>query len=144
MPITINGSGTVTGISAGGLPDGCITTADLDSAVPVAKAWVNFNGAGAVAIRASYNVSSITDNGEGDYTVTFTTALADANYCFNLSANDNGTTTSGGQSDGFAYGSWKRGANSCVYSTGSMRFQIGFPGNTVLYDQTHINVAIFR
>jgi hypothetical protein len=45
-----------------------------------AKAWVNFNGTGTVAIRAQYNVSSITDNGTGDYTVNFTTALADANY----------------------------------------------------------------
>ena len=92
MPITINGSGTVTGISAGGLPDACITTDDIAAAAVttaklgtseasgLAKAWVNFNGTGTVAIRASYNVSSITDNGTGDYTVNFTTALADANY----------------------------------------------------------------
>jgi hypothetical protein len=45
-----------------------------------AKAWVNFNGTGTVAIRASFNVSSITDNGAGDYTVNFTTPLVDANY----------------------------------------------------------------
>jgi hypothetical protein len=45
-----------------------------------AKAWVNFNGTGTVAIRASYNVSSITDNGTGDYTVNFTNAFADTNY----------------------------------------------------------------
>jgi hypothetical protein len=45
-----------------------------------AKAWVNFNGTGTVAIRASFNVSSITDNGTGDYTVNFTTAMVDANY----------------------------------------------------------------
>lgn len=44
------------------------------------RAWVNFNGTGTVAIRASFNVSSITDNGTGDYTVNFTNALADANY----------------------------------------------------------------
>lgn len=44
------------------------------------RAWVNFNGTGTVAIRASFNVSSITDNGTGDYTVNFTTALPDANY----------------------------------------------------------------
>ena len=98
MPITINGSGTVTGISAGGLPDDCITTAEIAAAAVttaklgsseasgLAKAWVNFNGTGTVAIRASYNVSSITDNGTGDYTVNFTTALADANYCAVLSA----------------------------------------------------------
>ena len=44
------------------------------------RAWVNFNGTGTVAIRASGNVSSITDNGVGDYTVNFTAALVDANY----------------------------------------------------------------
>jgi hypothetical protein len=46
----------------------------------MARAWVNFNGTGTVAIRASGNVSSITDNGTGDYTVNFTTAMPDANY----------------------------------------------------------------
>ena len=106
MPITIAGSGTITGISAGGLPDdsiiaadiaaGAVTTAKvadanitaakLDGAqsgsapIYAARAWVNFNGTGVVAIRASGNVSSITDNGVGDYTVNFTTAMADANY----------------------------------------------------------------
>lgn len=45
-----------------------------------AKAWVNFNGTGTPAIRTGFNVSSITDNGTGDYTINFTTALADANY----------------------------------------------------------------
>jgi hypothetical protein len=49
--------------------------------VYTAKAWVNFNGTGTVAIRAAGNVSSITDNGTGTYTVNFTTAIADANYC---------------------------------------------------------------
>jgi len=44
------------------------------------RAWVNFNGTGTVAIRASFNVSSITDNGVGLYTVNFTNALTDANY----------------------------------------------------------------
>jgi len=49
------------------------------------RAWVNFNGLGTVAIRASGNVSSITDNGTGDYTVNFTTAMPDANYAANCS-----------------------------------------------------------
>ena len=99
MPISIAGSGTITGISAGGLPDDCITTAEIAAnAVTTAKlgsaeqsglckAWVNFNGTGTVAIRASYNVSSITDNGVGDYTVNFTTAMVDTNYCVNFSVN---------------------------------------------------------
>ena len=52
-----------------------------------AKAWVNFNGTGTVAIRDDFNVSSITDNGTGDYTITFTTSMANVNYvvCGNAS-----------------------------------------------------------
>lgn len=56
------------------------------------RAWVNFNGTGTVAIRASGNVSSITDNGTGDYTVNFTTAMPDANYSIAL-----GSGTLGGR-----------------------------------------------
>jgi hypothetical protein len=53
------------------------------------RAWVNFNGTGTVAIRASGNVSSITDNGTGDYTVNFTTAMPDVNYAFQGSVESN-------------------------------------------------------
>jgi hypothetical protein len=45
-----------------------------------AKAWVSFNGSGTVAIRSSFNVSSITDNSTGDYTVTFTNAMTNSDY----------------------------------------------------------------
>jgi hypothetical protein len=45
-----------------------------------AKAWWNFNGTGTIALRASYNVASLTDNGVGDYTIVFTTVLSSANY----------------------------------------------------------------
>lgn len=55
------------------------------------RAWVNFNGTGAVAIRASGNVSSITDNGTGDYTVNFTTNMPDANYAIMVSHNQQST-----------------------------------------------------
>ena len=51
-----------------------------DASVGVCRAWVNFNGTGTVAIRAAFNVSSITDNGTGDYTVNFTTSMPDVNY----------------------------------------------------------------
>jgi hypothetical protein len=66
----------------------------------IAKAWVNFNGIGTVAIRGSFNVSSITDNGAGDYTVNFTTAMPNVNYSLtgNCSANNTfptAATTSG-------------------------------------------------
>jgi|21_taG_2_1085346.scaffolds.fasta_scaffold14562_2 hypothetical protein len=47
----------------------------------IAKVWVNFNGTGTIAIRDSYNVSSVSDNGTGDYTVNFSTAMSDTNYC---------------------------------------------------------------
>ena len=59
-----------------------------------AKAWVNFNGTGTVAIRASYNVSSISDNAVGDYTVNFATAMTDVNYnaVFGVGAQTGGQT----------------------------------------------------
>jgi hypothetical protein len=92
MPITIDGSGTITGAStlATTVASPTLTTPNIDSAqfatvtgtAPIypCRAWVNFNGTGTVAIRASGNVTSITDNGTGDYTVNFTTALPDTNY----------------------------------------------------------------
>jgi len=68
------------------LPDrsGTVATTDSTGDAPMysARAWVNFNGTGTVAIRASGNVSSITDNGTGDYTINFTTAMQDTNYAF--------------------------------------------------------------
>jgi hypothetical protein len=64
---------TISGSSGIVFPD--LTT--MQTGQQAVKAWVNFNGTGTVAIRAGYNVSSITDNGVGDYTVSFTTAMAD-------------------------------------------------------------------
>jgi hypothetical protein len=61
-----------------------------------ARAWVNFNGSGTVAIRAAVNVSSITDGGTGNYRVNFTTAMPDANYvtvC--TAARNDGNNTNG-------------------------------------------------
>src|SRR5210317_1784245 len=52
-----------------------------------AKAWVNFNGIGVVAIRDSFNVSSVTDNGTGDYTVNFTNSMPDDNYSVSICCN---------------------------------------------------------
>jgi hypothetical protein len=56
-----------------------------------AKSWVNFNGTGTIAVRASFNISSLTDNNTGTYSINFTNALADANYSFVF----NGGGTSG-------------------------------------------------
>ena len=80
----------LTKIQSLGITDGTIVNADINASAAIAgtklsgvndaKAWVNFNGTGTVAIRASFNVSSITDGGTGIYTVNFTNALADANF----------------------------------------------------------------
>jgi len=53
-----------------------------------AKAWVNFNGKGTIAINDDFNVSSIGDNGTGRYTVNFTTAMSNANYAVAVSGSD--------------------------------------------------------
>ena len=74
MSITV-GSSTIT-VNSGAVMADPPGTAGLF----FARAWVNFNGTGTVAIRASGNVSSITDVGPGDYTVNFTTNITDANY----------------------------------------------------------------
>lgn len=72
-----------------GLPNSTLVKTALNAtgAAPIyaCRAWVNFNGTGTVAIRASGNVSSITDNGVGNYTVNFTTAMPDANFATNSS-----------------------------------------------------------
>ena len=88
MPIsTISQAGLDAPIS---LTSPTLTTPNINSAqIPtvsgtaplyMCRAWVNFNGTGTVAIRGSGNVSSITDNGTGDYTINFTTSMTDANY----------------------------------------------------------------
>ena len=58
----------------------------------MARAWVNFNGTGTVAIRAAHNVTSITDNGTGAYTVNFTAAMADADYAILATSGDGAGT----------------------------------------------------
>lgn len=58
-----------------------------------AKAWVNYKGMATVGIRASFNVSSVTYNSTGDYTINFSTAMADANYATLVSAGRNGVNS---------------------------------------------------
>ena len=67
-------------IIASNISDGTTSVASTYVVNGSAKAWVNFNGTGTVAIRRALNVSSLTDNGTGDYTVNFTAAMSDANY----------------------------------------------------------------
>jgi hypothetical protein len=102
----------------------------------IAKAWVNFNGTGTIAIGASYNVSSITDNGVGDYSVNFTTALADTSYAFSLDAQ----TASAG-SAAYGYETW-----STAVSTTSLRvrFTTNTNGGTTAADSSLFNVMVFR
>jgi hypothetical protein len=97
------------------------------------RAWVNFNGTGTVAIRASGNVTSITDNGTGDYTVNFTTAMPDTNYaCCGMSTyrgvvvTFNLNTTSGGVAP----------------ATGSVR--INSSTASADFDSPLITVGVFR
>ena len=100
------------------------------------RAWVNFNGTGTVAIRASGNVTSITDNGTGDYTVNFTTAMPDINYSVNGTAQFG---TSGGSQSLVAVKS-----AATPYLTTSINI-VGVRSETAaLTDFVAINVAIFR
>ena len=99
-----------------------------------AKAWVNFNGTGTVAIRASGNVSSITDLGTGVYTVNFTTAMADANYATTLATGLNA-------SNGFNISS------PLIAPTNSVRvYTYGAVGTGAgaYLDTSEIDVSIFR
>jgi len=100
-----------------------------------AKAWVNFNGTGTVAIRASFNVSSITDNGSGDYTVNFTTAMPDANYSIAGNA---------------GYGAGGSGrylsapdSTATLMTTTQLRFQTVYAYNSP-QDCQFVTLAIFR
>lgn len=99
-----------------------------------AKAWVNFNGTGTVAIRAQLNVSSITDNGVGNYTVNFTTALPDTNYCVAGSADDIASST---------LGTYFVPHNGTAPTTTAVRIRTlnSTPNYT---DRESVNVAIFR
>jgi hypothetical protein len=104
------------------------------------RAWVNFNGTGTVAIRASGNVSSITDNGTGEYTINFTTALADADYAtISTMGSRNGTWSygqtaiSGAKNTGDYIGSYSTTAVSIVTTQ-----------NTIGSDRDVICVSVFR
>ena len=122
-----------------------LTTPNIDSAqfatvsgtAPIypCRAWVNFNGVGTVAIRASGNVSSITDNGTGDYTVNFTTAISDANY----------STVGSCIFNGGSVGSIVTPATTAgTPTTSTMRFSVRSSVSAAVQDYEGINIAIFR
>jgi hypothetical protein len=104
------------------------------------RAWVNFNGTGTIAIRGSGNVTSITDNGVGDYTVNFTTAMPDANYAMCGSIRNTQT-----------YAQVQSGAPTIAQSTAptTSAIRINTPtmgdGNTrANIDSDYVSVSIFR
>jgi hypothetical protein len=101
------------------------------------RAWVNFNGTGTVAIRAAGNVSSITDNGTGRFTVNFTTALPDANYAAFV------TIASSNLQFGCMISSSSSLGAADTKTTTALQVRVVSDGGT-LGDPNDINVAIFR
>lgn len=102
------------------------------------RAWVNFNGTGTVAIRGSGNVSSITDNAAGDYTVNFTTAMPDTNYGFGLGAHGNTSDSNNGYVTGFP------SASGGYTPTASALRVRGVNGANAVIDLVTVTVSIFR
>jgi hypothetical protein len=157
MPITINGAGSLTGITAGGLPDASIVTADIaDANITAAKlsgaqtgsapiygcrAWVNFSGTGSTgfnqSINGSGNVSSVFKTGVGEYKINFTTPMQDANYCYTCSA-----TSDSLQNTGLIVVSASYSVLNNAVSTGFIEIISSRNGSRI--DATSITVAIFR
>ena len=99
------------------------------------RAWVNFNGTGTVAIRASGNVSSITDNGVGLYTVNFTTALPDSNYAVVIYNNAESGTGQQSFNNQFLGGAGARATTSVAVASYN---------TTALTDSALFDVVVFR
>jgi flagellar capping protein FliD len=107
-----------------------------------AKAWVNFNGTGTVAIRAAFNVTSITDNGTGDYTVNFTTAMVDSNYAASIVSQ--GTNTSNLWGPVIFAGTSTGGAQFVAPTASAVRFSTWTSTLSGQADSGIVNVVIFR
>jgi hypothetical protein len=99
------------------------------------RAWVNFNGTGTVAIRDDFNVSSITDNGTGDYTVNFSNALSDSNFSF-VGSTEGDAANNGTHHLVLPFGYSPSASSVRVWSAST---DVGG-----LFDKTYISVAIFR
>ena len=99
-----------------------------------AKVWVNFNGTGTVAIRASFNVNTITDNSTGNYTVNFSNSMSDANYCAMVSPGNN---AGGGQ------GSWCTIYDDVTTLSGSCRVAT-YSNSGTFQDTEQMFFAVFR
>ena len=115
------------------LRDGAGNTGSATDAIKgSARAWVNFNGVTTASIRASYNVSSVTRNGTGDYTVNFSTAMPDANYAIAISAH---RTTAAPRDSYCSEGAAKSNFAAQVLTSNSAMAAIDFE---------RINLAVFR
>jgi hypothetical protein len=125
MGMKVNGTSGLT------FPD---TTTLASAGQASVRAWVNFNGTGTVAIRASYNVTSITDNNTGEYTVNFTAAIQDANYSTQL-------TCQGSAGTSRVFGAVKIGASQTASSVAVI--SVDEPAG-VATDPLSFYVAIFR
>jgi len=102
------------------------------------RAWVNFNGSGTPAIRASGNVTSITDNGTGDYTVNFTSAMPDINY-----SSVGSCSPDSAPSQAVVIMDFSANSNSVVApTTSALRLSTTVIG--AAKDATYISIAIFR
>ena len=107
------------------------------------RAWVNFNGTGTVAIRDSGNVSSITDNGTGNYTINFSANMPDTNYCVN-------GTCLGGSTAGSNYIIFggKNANTSNTQTVSAVQITLAYvsstSGNGGLLDHNVISASIFR
>lgn len=98
------------------------------------RAWVNFNGTGTVAIRASGNVSSVTDNGAGDYSINFSVAMIDANYAAIGTAGDDVSST----------GANRYAVQVSAQATSSVRVHVNNHGNAGAGDPTFCNITVTR
>lgn len=96
-----------------------------------AKAWVNFDGTGTAAIRRAFNVSSITDEGTGQYAVNFTNALVDDSYVMTHSSGNYGFTTTARAA--CRNGNWT--TTQCQFRNRSV--------NNIDTDDEYIGVSIF-
>jgi hypothetical protein len=103
------------------------------------RAWVNFNGTGTVAIRASGNVTSITDNGTGDFTVNFTNAMPDANYAQVLIH----SPSYGAAFPTPAFNSNTSTLTEVAPTTTAARFACAISLSTY-FDPKYVNFAVFR
>jgi len=146
MATTISGTNGVSQVQDGIVTDGKLDLTansaevkealNASGAAPIyaCRAWANFDGTGTVSIRASGNVSSITDNGTGDYTVNFSTAMEDADY----------SVTGLSENAGSTKGSHLEIKNGSSFLTSSFDLQVVDAGSGDPTDVSIITVAIFR